>query len=315
MRETDLKTLLQEEVKLPRRVYRVPSMQTGAEKQLLYNLASKYFSNQGLIFDSGLYLGVSTLCFGLGLRNNPHLDLKNLILKPIQSFELGICTQGIAQKINKAYPEILRMQEGDSFLPLLRKNIKEVEPLVRLYEGDITQWLPQIPSYNYEIVFLDVLKKAEVNDSVIKHIFPKLIPGQTIVVQQDFTTPNLPWIQVSMGFFKDYFKYLFTCGTSAVYLSTKPISTDLAEKCVYNSFSGEEMLELFNKAIPQDLSGVARYKMELAKALAIAQKIDLQEGIQYAEGLRERHRILAEEKPWLKSVDQFIPYIKKQVMS
>lgn len=311
MTNNQIQALLEKEVDLPQKLLKIPSMQTLAEKKFLYNLASQYFSNQGLIFDSGLYLGFSTLCFGKGLQANANFDRNVWKTKPIKSFELGICTPGIAKKINELYPDLLQMREGDSFLPLLRRNIQDVSSLVQLYEGDITYWLPQTRDYTYEIVFLDVLKTPHINDCVIQKVFPHLIPNQTIVIQQDFITPSLPWIQISMGILKDYFEYLFTRTSSTVYLNTKPIPKELVNRRFYEDFTIDRMLELIDLSMPPDLSEAGRYKMGLAKSLALTQKVDLKSGIDFAEGLREQYNSLSGEKPWLKSVDQFIKFMTR----
>lgn len=71
------------------------------------------------------------------------------------------------------------------------------------------------------------------------------------------------------------------------------------------------MLKLIDLSIPHDISEAGRYKMELAKSLAVTQKVNLQSGIDFAEGLREQYNALSGEKPWLKSVDQFIKYMTR----
>lgn len=306
----ELKVLANKEVRLEKKLRNMPSMQTMKEKEFLYKLALEYYKGQGLIFDAGLYLGVSTLCFGRGLKKNPHIDLKKMLQKPIQSFELGICTPGIAKKINQKYPDILQMKEGDSFLPILRSNIKEVKSLTRLYEGDISDWLQKIPEALYEIVFLDVLKIASVNDSVVSNIFPSLIPGRSVVIQQDFLTTNLPWIQISMGYLKEYFEYLFTRSASTIYLNTKKIPKELVSKKFYDDFTLEESLELFAQSYPFDLDEFGQYKMELAKGLLIAYKSDINQGIKHLEGCRSHYEKVALIKPWIRSVDDQIDYAR-----
>lgn len=306
----ELTTLVNKEVRLERKLRNMPSMQTMKEKEFLYKLALEYYKGQGLIFDAGLYLGVSTLCFGRGLKRNPHIGLKNMLQKPIQSFELGICTAGIANKINQIYPDILKMREGDSFLPILRSNIKEVQSLTRLYEGDICHWLQKIPEALYEIAFLDVLKTATVNDSVVSKIFPSLIPGRSVVIQQDFITPNLPWIQISMGYLKEYFEYLFTRSASTIYLNTKKIPKELVSKKFYDDFTLEESLALFAQSYPSDLDEFGQYKMELAKGLLIAYKTDINQGIKHLEGCRSQYEKFAQIKPWIRSVDDQINYAR-----
>ncbi len=308
---SELNSIINKHLELPLELKKFPSMQTKREKEFLYILAKEYFQNQGLIFDSGLYMGISTLCFGKGLQQNQNIDLSQIQIKPIQSFELGICSPGIAKKINEIYPEILEMRAGDSFLPLLRRNIRDVNSLTQLHEGDITASLPKLPDYKYEIVFLDVLKTASVNDCVLKKIFPNLIPGRSIVIQQDFITPSLPWIQISMGLLADYFEYLFSASASTVYLNTKPIPQELLSKRFYDDYTLDESLRLFNQSFPSDLNEVGHYKMGLAKGLLIAHKVGLNQGIEHMESLRGQYQELSKAKPWLSSVDQYIRYITR----
>ncbi|ELS05404.1 hypothetical protein Xen7305DRAFT_00051480 [Xenococcus sp. PCC 7305] len=299
-----------DDILLPHQINNVLSMLTHKEKKHLYKIASIYFKNEGLMFDAGLFFGASTLCFGKGLQNNPNFKIVTPKIKPIQSFEMGTCTSYSANLINELYPDLLEIRAGDNFLPFLRKNIQSVNSLSHLHEGDIVTKMQYLPDYTYEVVFLDVLKNSDINDAVIKKVFPQMIPGRTILIQQDFVHEWLPFIHVSMGYLKDYFELLFTCSASAFYLNIKPVPKDILNCSFYQDFEPDELLKFFDLSIDPQFNEAEKYRIDLAKSVLITQKFGKLEALDFLQKCQENYQILSEKGKKIPLVDTHINWVK-----
>jgi hypothetical protein len=169
----------------------IPSMISPFEQDLLRRLARDYYGGAGCIIDAGTFVGASTNVFAYGLGERRDVDvIRRRWIKPIQSYDLGICDDIMAGRINDHYDAGLK--PGDSFLPYLRRNIAGLE-LAHLNEGDICQYSAESP---VEILFLDVCKTKEVSRHTVQAFYSRLIPGRSVLIHQDFVHEWLPWIHV-----------------------------------------------------------------------------------------------------------------------
>ena len=58
------------------------------------------------------------------------------------------------------------------------------------------------------VVRVDIVKSHQINDMVLAQFFPCLIPGWSVVIQQDNHWGYAPWIHITMELFADYFEIL-----------------------------------------------------------------------------------------------------------
>lgn len=190
---------------MPSEVSQVPSMAKEEELALLYTLAKDIYEGYGFILEGGVFLGSSTLALGMGLSKNKHLeDILQRIQTPIQTFDHFKLSSYESRIAHKWHP-VAGLREGSSSLELYKDNVKHVQHLQHLHVGDAVEELKLLPTaIGVEIVFLDFLKSSELNDATVQYIFPKLLAGRSLVIQQDFQHEWLPWIHVTMGFFHEY---------------------------------------------------------------------------------------------------------------
>jgi hypothetical protein len=255
----------------------IPSMIKREEYELLYLLARDHFRGEGNIIDAGVFVGSSTLAFGRGLLASG----KQFSAPPIHTYELGVADDYMANWLNGAYGSNLKF--GDSFLPYLRENIEPVRQLVCLYEGDVR--MAAAPEGYNEIVFLDVCKSPEINAAAISKFFGTLVPGHSIVIQQDYIHEWLPWIHVSLECLHDYFRLEQVVQCSAVFGCLKPIPK---EALAYDPWrlSGEECLRLFDLALERWRWSPAQwYVLALARTRLLADRISKQAAIEYLNSL------------------------------
>jgi len=247
----------------------VPSMMSGVEKRVLFNLARKHYTGQGIIVDAGIFLGASTVCFGEGIRRNLLVDqIRERWAKPVVSFERGIINTGMP-----AFFERHKVHDmgavGESFAATLEANIAAVADLVDLRIGDILETAADVTS-PIEILFLDVLKLPEISRFAVNRFFPRLIAGQSIVVQQDYFIDLLPYIRTDQEFFDQHFTYIGEAGSSALFLCTRAIGEDAIDR-LDAGVSADEQERLATIALQRSADPARRFMMALSKTRLIHQ--------------------------------------------
>lgn len=227
---------------IPEACKNIPTMLMPDELRLLRYLTEAYFSNQGLIVDAGCFLGGSTLALAEGLRNNLSRT-HSPETKLIHSFDLF--------RIEEWSREIYFPGggiAGDSIRHLFDKNIAHHTSLVNIHEGDITHevW-GKAP---IEILFIDVAKHWTVCDWITENFFPHLIPGRSIVVQQDYLYHHWnAWLHITMEYYSDNFEILcHTEQNSVAFFYKKTIEPQLIRPKLVESLSLGEKIELMDKA-------------------------------------------------------------------
>jgi hypothetical protein len=251
----------------------VPSMMSMAEKRILFNLARKQFTGEGIIVDAGIFLGASTVCFGEGIRRNTLVERicqrwPETGVKPIVSFERGIINAGMPAFFERH--KVAGMGAvGESFASAVERNIAPVADLVDLRIGDILESARDVSS-PVEILFLDVLKLPEISRLAVRQFFPRLIPGVSIVVQQDYFIDLLPYIRTDQEFFSDYFTYIGEAGSSALFLCTRRID-DAAISRLDQGVPAADQERLATVAMQRSADPARRFMMALSKTRLIHQ--------------------------------------------
>ncbi len=251
---------------IPKSVLTVPSMMSVAERRFLFGLASKYYSGEGLIIDAGIFLGASTRCFGEGLRESQHLaGAVTKWRRPIVSFERGIVTPTMPAFFKRNGLSFTAVP-GESFVDLVRDNVRPVADLVDLRIGDI-QETGKIEQ-PIEILFLDVLKLPEINKFVVENYYSQLVPGRSIVIQQDYLYDLLPYVKTYQEYFSEYFTYIGEIGSTAAFLCTKQIPQE-ATLGIEDGLDGNEQLRLASVALQRSIDPARRFLMALSKVRLI----------------------------------------------
>jgi hypothetical protein len=213
------------------------TMLNDEELRMLRWLAGRYYSGTGKIVDAGAFLGGSTVSLCKGLRD------AGWIGRVIHSFDLFVADPYAAAHYGEG-----RFVAGSSTRALYNQAVAPYADLLSVYEGDITQieW----DGGDIEILLLDCLKTAEVNDSCVLKFFRHLIPGKSILIQQDYLWDQLPWIHISMEMLWDYFELL--CDTeydSVVFINKKLIPETALRAACWSQMSFEQRRAMMDRAI------------------------------------------------------------------
>jgi hypothetical protein len=187
------------------------SMLSQSEIALLFALARDYYTGNGEIVDLGPLLGVGTNALSKGLAQNTRVIDKS---KRIHSFDLFLA-KGMGTVITQA-------ARSGSVLDRFLRNNDAYRKHLSVAAGDVLEmdW-DRTP---VEILFIDLAKSWALNRHVVPRFFPYLIPGRSVVLQQDYVHFAEYWIAITMEMFADYFRHLFYVdGATSVFLLTHEI--------------------------------------------------------------------------------------------
>lgn len=227
---------------LPKACAGVPTMLIPDELRLLEFLAEEVWQGEGLIVDAGCFLGGSTVALASGLRRNLHR--RGLAERPLihsyDLFRIEGWTRGIY------FPE--EAQAGERIRPTFDRNVAAFAPLLAVHEGDIIRSVP--PDEPIEILFVDLAKHWTVCDWITENLFPRLIPGRSILVQQDYLYSEwTAWLHVTMEYYADEFERL--CDTdynSVAFLLRKPFAPGRLRPRLVEEMAMAERLRLMDAA-------------------------------------------------------------------
>jgi predicted O-methyltransferase YrrM len=244
-----------------------PTMLAPEEQKLLYLLAKDYYTGEGSIFDAGICLGGCTESFARGLAAR---DSVPPLAPIVHAYELGIADEDyVTEFIRNQYGE--ERHKGDSFVDIIQKNIDSMpcREAIRFFPGDI---LEQPYPASIEIMFLDVCKTQAINFKM-QQLFARLIPGKSIVIQQDYIHAWSPYIHTTMGYLAEYFEPVGPVECSSfVFLLKKKIPLEILNNDVFGSAPVEKLEEYLTHYYSYFLGELHRNTLEMARAMLLFEK-------------------------------------------
>lgn len=238
---------------LPAHVARYPSMLTQEERAMLRWLTQHYYTGSGAICDLGSFLGGSTISLaeGLAAAGRPG--------KVIHSYDRHRAREeawarwGLDGRV--PYPK-----QGN-FLPLMPTLLgPDLAARVSFHSGEFAE--QPAPDGPIEILFIDLAKAKTTSDHVATAFLPKLIPGRSIVIQQDYFHP-WPFFDIyTMEILADHFEVLGHAEKSAVFLTTKAIDATAAARVLSRDMTVPGMSAALESAARRWPAGPLRQKLE-----------------------------------------------------
>jgi len=186
-----------------------------------------------IICDLGAFLGGSTVSLADGLVAAGHQgDL-------IHSYDFFRATRRVWEEYmgesGRPWPET-----GD-MMSVVFEMLQDYDQLITFYPGDVMK--SPVPDGPIEICFVDISKTAEINDHIIANYFTKLIPGKSIVIQQDYFHFSPLWDIVTMEVLKDYFTPIgYTEEFSALFLYTRELDAEAIERAHSRNFTRDQFV-------------------------------------------------------------------------
>lgn len=167
------------------------------ERKLYLWLTSVWASGAGAVVDLGCFAGGSTALLAHGLKRAG-------LPGPVHAYDAFTIAEPLKDKY--LYPAGIAPFEGEDMLPAARELLAPWAGRVAFHPGRIEQqgW----DGGPIEILVMDASKTAETMDRMAEIFFPHLIPGRSVVVQQDFLHWKQPWVAVQMERMADRFRPL-----------------------------------------------------------------------------------------------------------
>ncbi len=179
------------------------------ERKLLYHLARDIYSGAGAILDLGAFCGASTCCLAAGLRDNPRAPERR-----VHSFDSFIASEPyLVDFIRDQFGEQLAL--GQSFEAIFRRTVADYVDRIEVHAGDLLAQTWPI-SEPIELLFVDIAKTLALSGKVLTEFFPRLIPGKSLVVHQDFYHPTAFYLPVVMDSLAEHFTIIETGRDSSV---------------------------------------------------------------------------------------------------
>ena len=228
----------------------VITMMSIFEATYLYCIAKYEFEGKGVIVDLGPFGGMSTYSLLRGVRANSRIDLGST--PTVYSFDLFL-TRGYEFSVDAN----MDSGTGSVFMKYLRTVMQYIEYL-HITPGDLlnVSWCNR----DIEILFIDVCKTWETNDCVVKTFFPYLVPGKSLVMQQDYLYFGHHWIHLTMEILKDYFVVEeYIPYNSVVFRCVKPLPESLKDFNLRSMYSIDELLDLHWQVVsnsPDEVMGI-----------------------------------------------------------
>jgi len=154
----------------------IPGQISEAEGKYLHWLLSNFYTGRGAVVEVGTWLGLSTVHLAQGLKESGVASPK------LHSYDRFIW-DGWAHNQKSG----LDLEKGADFQPYFEENICDYRDVVAVTNADYKniQW----NGGPIEILFLDAPKNAFGFHATFKAFGPHLIPGESVVVFQDYLHP------------------------------------------------------------------------------------------------------------------------------
>lgn len=237
----------------------VPTMLKPDEQQYYFWLTRDWATGTGAVVDLGSFAGGSTACLAEGIaragRDQLVFGYDKFVVEDYSVFRQRYDDYCKSYPANESphTPRPLPPLEGTDLTPIALFFLEFWRDRVTLKPGQIEDigW----NAGDIEVLVMDASKTAETMDQMSRQFFPHLVPGKSIVVQQDFLWWQQPWIAVQMEILADYFEPVaYVPRDSVSFLYKKAIPSDVLEGLSVAGLSDKDFISNL-RAMKQRLKG------------------------------------------------------------
>ncbi|WP_424940986.1 hypothetical protein [Aliiroseovarius sp. S253] len=216
----------------------VPTMLAPEEQQFYAWATSEWMQDKGAVVDLGCFAGGSTARLAAGHQHAGHTGL-------IHAYDRFGANEEV--KTHILYKQGIAPFEGNNILELAIDLLTPWTERISLHPGQIEdQSWEEGP---IEILVMDASKTVQTMDAMTRTFFPSLIPGRSLVVQQDYLFWRQPWIAIQMELLADYFvPVAHVPNNTMVFLNTKQIDGTALEHAAVGPIPHDRRLDLLRLA-------------------------------------------------------------------
>jgi len=230
---------------IPPEIYTPYGMVGPEERRCFYWLARYGLTGQGCVVDAGCFLGASTLCFASGAAAAGHRRFQGGPI--IHAYDYFTAYDAyIAEAIRK---NVAPIQKGQPYLGLFKSHTEKYAAMIEVHAGNIfdARW----SGAPVELLFIDVAKRTRINSHLSREFLPCLVPGNSLLIHQDYFHCWHPYIHVAMEYVSDAFEVVdeHVRHQSRVWRLTAPIPQEKIARLEAYDFSKEERLALLDRLV------------------------------------------------------------------
>lgn len=259
----------------------VATMLSANELKMLSWLGQNFdFGPDDFISDLGTFLGGSTraLASGVALRpdraaNAGRVQSYDMFKVPDDGYSRGMI--GVERPV------------GSSVIDIFEANISGYDDIVQYHAGDVRE--APVPKRDLAIAFVDIAKSQDLNEFIVQNFFDLLVPGKSIVIQQDHNDHSCPWVAVTMEYLHDKFEYLTDENSSRIFLNTEKVPATAAAEIA--ALSLDDQIDLLDAAVARSKNPASGYLVLVSKAWLIHKKSGLEPALAFLEQVKDR-------QPW-----------------
>ncbi|ABV91973.1 hypothetical protein Dshi_0224 [Dinoroseobacter shibae DFL 12 = DSM 16493] len=235
----------------------VPTMLAPEERQFYYWAARDWARGEGALVDLGAFAGGSTARLAAGAAAAGH----GAVIHAYDRF-----TAKEQTKANVLYAAGVPPFEGRDILPLAQEFLAPWAAQTRFHVGHIPDlgW----PGGRIELLAVDAAKIATTTDLIAAAFLPHLIPGRSLVIQQDFLHWSQPWLPAQMWRLRDHLRPVaFARRDTVAFLCTAPITPEALEGARIAEATDMELIEdirAIRETLPEDWDLTRRLRRTIA---------------------------------------------------
>ncbi len=221
-------------------------MTTRSEQEYFADYGENLYRGRGEVVDLGCWLGSTTISVVSGLQKNPAFADSD---RKVFAYDTFTWYDSMNEPV--AGTELVgKYREGDSFLEAYKKRTAKYADRIEICAGD----LKEIGWHGGDIEFLlvDAMKNWELSNAILRDFYPHLIPGQSLVLQQDFAHYFTVWIHLIHWRLRDYFEFAadIANSSSVVFRNIKKIPLELLTKeYSFDDFSDTNVADAINYSL------------------------------------------------------------------
>jgi len=222
----------------PQQTPAVPTMLTPEEGVMLSWLGEHGFTGEGAVVELGCFLGGSTVKLASGLARSR----RPWTLHTYDRFRIDEPNKERFLYRN-GYPRF----EGEDMYPLFLQHIEPFAANIVAHRGDVEDhpWT----SGPIEILFVDLAKTVDIHNFVLDSFFTSLIPGRSIVVQQDYLHHQTPWLIATMELLHPKLELVsWTRNHSVLFFCHEAITASDLDRARYERLERRDVVQLFRSA-------------------------------------------------------------------
>lgn len=210
------------------------------ERRCFHYIARHCISGGGQIIDAGAAFGASAYSLASGLARNPsRWDTR------VHSYDLFTSE---AEYVSALATQYFRpVKTGDDIFDIYEYQVGKYRNLIRPHRGDFLRY--KWDGSRIDVLMVDMAKSPDLNVRIIEQFYPCLVPGESLLVHQDFYFSWLTYIHISMQYLAHRFEIVdrLIPDGSRLFLLKDAITADEIEHV--RSFSREERIDLLDAFI------------------------------------------------------------------